>query len=355
MWPFSKRAEPTIEKRSSGSGFTSEILAARASYLSGASGLGELTGTVQSCVSLWEAGLSLADVQGTGLLGRRDLACLGRSLALRGEAVFLIGDTGLVPAVDWSLSTRDGRPVAYRLSVPEAGGGRSVTALAGEVLHVRIGCDAAAPWTGTAPLRRASLTAGMLHAIELALCEVYQNAPLGSAVLPFPETPDQDLGAIGRGFAGKRGKILLRESVQVQAAGGPAPAQDWRPSDLSPDLSRSMTRESLSAARDAICMVFGVLPALANSATTGPMVREAQRHLAQWVLSPIAAVIAEEATQKFGSEVSIDVMRPLQAYDAGGRARALSGIIGALAQAKEAGIDPEQAMALLNLTPETDA
>ena len=42
-------------------------------------------------------------------------------------------------------------------------------------------------------------------------------------------------------------------------------------------------------------------------------------------------------------------MRPLQAYDAGGRARALSGIVAALAEAKAAGIDPGRALELVAL------
>ena len=41
-------------------------------------------------------------------------------------------------------------------------------------------------------------------------------------------------------------------------------------------------------------------------------------------------------------------MRPLQAFDAGGRARAMAGVIQALAMAKEAGVDPEQAMKLVD-------
>ena len=80
----------------------------------------------------------------------------------------------LVPASDWDLSTQYGKPKAYRLSVPEAGGGQTVTALAAEVLHFRIGSDAAAPWTGSSPLSRASLSAGMLHSIESALSEVFE-------------------------------------------------------------------------------------------------------------------------------------------------------------------------------------
>ncbi|MGR3717834.1 MAG: hypothetical protein ACU0B1_13935 [Thermohalobaculum sp.] len=65
-----------------------------------------------------------------------------------------------------------------------------------------------------------------------------------------------------------------------------------------------------------------------------------QRHLAQWTLQPVAALVAQEASEKLGQDVNIDVMRPLQAFDAGGRARALATIVEALARAKEAGLSP---------------
>ena len=118
---------------------------------------------------------------------------------------------------------------------------------------------------------------------------------------------------------------------------------------LSPDLERSMTAESLSAARDAIATAFGVLPALFAPAAQGPLVREAQRHLAGWTLQPIAMLLAEEASQKLGADVMVDVLRPVQAYDAGGRARALATIVQALAQAKEAGLAPGDLNAALTL------
>ena len=325
------------------SGFTAELMSARESYISGRRGIAELTGTAQMCVSLWENGFALADVDGTPLLTRRHMAMAGRALALRGEAVFLIRDTGaVVPVSDWDLSTRDGVPRAYRVQVSEAGGGRAETALAAEVLHFRIGLDGVVPWAGSAPLKRAQITAGMLQSIETALAEVFENAPLGSQIVPFPETPETDLETLGRGFRGRRGRVMVRESVQVQASGGPAPAADWKPSDVSPDLSRSMTRESLDAARNSILSMFGVLPGLLSPAATGPLVREAQRHLAQWVLQPIVAQMAEEASAKLGTEVKIDVVRPAQAFDAGGRARAFAGMVQALVMAKEAGLDPQQ-------------
>ena len=159
--------------------------------------------------------------------------------------------------------------------------------------------------------------------------------------MPFPESPGVDLDTLGHGFRGRRGRVMLRESVNVAAAGGPAPVQDWRPQGVTPDLQGSMAVQSLAEARGAIFAAFGVLPAMFASNAQGPLVREAQRHLAQWILQPIANVMAEEASTKLASTVAIDVVRPAQAFDAGGRARAFGAMVTALTQAKEAGLDPQ--------------
>ncbi len=63
---------------------------------------------------------------------------------------------------------------------------------------------------------------------------------------------------------------------------------------------------------------------------------------------PIANLIAQEATRVLDTEISVDVMQPLQAFDAGGRARTVNAIVEALAVAKQAGVDPEQALGLVN-------
>ena len=254
----------------------------------------------------------------------------------------LITGDGLVPCSDWDLATRNGIPRAYRLSLSEAGGGRTETALAAEVLHLRIGSDMVAPWAGTAPLRRASLTASLLCEIETALRDVYRDAPLGSLIVPLPEGSSDDASGMRGAFRGRRGSTLVVEGVAQATAAGMNPQIGQKSDQISPDLSKSMTAETLAAARDAICGAFGVLPGLFNGSTTGPMVREAQRHLAGWVLQPMAELLAEEASAKLGAAVMIDVGRPLQAFDAGGRARALAQIIEAMGRAKELGLSPAQ-------------
>lgn len=329
--------------------YTQQMIDAHYAAVTGQSGIAELTATAQTCVGLWEAGFTIADVDGTDALPPGTLALLARQLALTGEAVFLIGDR-LVPAAQWSLNTRDGIPTAYRVALPDIAGGRSVTALAGEVLHFRIGCTANAPWCGSPPLQRASLTAGLLCALESALSDVFNNAPLGSQVVPMPEDPNISNEKLAQSFRGQRGRVLLRESTQVTAAGGPAPQTDWRPSDLTPDLSQSGANESWQGTRAAIMAAFGVLPALLDAQAAGPTIREGQRHLAQWTLQPIAELIAQEASDKLGSTITLDVMRATQAYDAGGRARALAGAIEAMAAAKQAGLTPGDVAAAMKFS-----
>ena len=330
--------QPKAETRHAG-GFTALAMADRAAAIRGHRGVAELTSTVQARVGLWESGLSVAEVDGAGdLLTPSTLALVARTVALRGEFVALIDGDRLVPAMDHDATTSGGRPRAYRLSLPESGGARSVTALAPEVIHIAIGADAREPWRGTAPLHRAQLTADLLATLESALGEVFSNAPLGSTVAPMPELAAEDQERMATSFRGARGRVLLRESVSTTAAGGPAPALDWRPSSLSPSLRDAMAIEALDGARRSICAAYGVLPALFNHGVTGPVVREAQRHLARWQLQPLAGLIAAEVTSKIGARVSIDVLAPLQAYDAGGRARVLKGAVDAFAAARAAGL-----------------
>lgn len=334
---FRRKAEP-VETRAVAMGYTADLVAARAEWLSGRSCTAELTATVQSCVSLWESGFTLADVSGTDLLDRRSLAMLARSLALRGESLFLIRDR-LIPIVDWDSKTRDGEPTAYRVSVSEVGGGRSQTVLAAEVLHVRIGSSPVTPWAGTSPLHRASLSAELLQQVEGALRDVWRDAPIGSQIIPLPDSSSEDMAALRRSFRGARGQSLVVEGVAQATAAGMNPQLEKKVETLSPDLQRAMPAETLTAARGAILMAYGVLPALVNPATTGPLVREAQRHLAQLVLQPIALLVADEATTKLGQTVKLDVVRPMQAFDHGGKARAFGAMLQAYATAKEAGLD----------------
>ena len=113
-----------------------------------------------------------------------------------------------------------------------------------------------------------------------------------------------------------------------------------RPDQLSRQLAKTLADKLLTEAKGEVYSLFDILPGLTNPATTAALVREAGRHLAQLVLQPVANLMAEEATEKLGAAVAIDVVRPMQAYDHGGKARAVSTMLQAMATAKEAGLDP---------------
>lgn len=344
IWPFKKKPPET---RASDTGYTASLMAARQALITGREGVAELTSAAQSCVSLWEGGMSIADVNGTDLLTPPVLALVARSLALRGEFCALIREDGLAIAHEWDLATRDGKPTAYRLSIADVNGGYTVTALAGEVIHFVTGTSTTTPYVGTPPLRRAALSAGLLNEIEAALCDIYQTAPIGTSIVSIPEAQVDDLDKMRRDFRGRRGSVLLIEGVSQASAAGAYPDLHKAPQDLTPSLQRLEVSDALKGARHAIESVFGVLPALSNPAATGPVVREAQRHLAQWTLTPLAKLIAFEMSRKLENVVSLDVMRPLQAFDSGGRARTVSALVQAMAQAKEAGVDVERTLQLV--------
>jgi hypothetical protein len=351
LWPWGKKSgsEP-IQTRSAASGFTRDYLIDRYAFISGRAGLAEMTAVVQGAIGYWERGFSSADVTGTTLLTREILAMIGRSLALRGESVWWISDLGLIPCSNWALSTQYGQPVAYALVIPEIGGGQApIYKLAEEVCHFKIGVDQTMPWMGRSPLRQSAITTQIIESLETALGEVFRDVPLGSSIVPFPESKEVDLQKIGEQFRSRRGNLFLRESVQVAAGGGVAPQSDWSPNSLSPDLSKSVTTDTLENAQHAILQAYGVVPALYERRTTGPLLREASRFLFQYTLQPICLLIAEECSAKLASEVAIDCVTPAKAYDESGRARSLATTLTALADAKTAGLSPGDLKTALDL------
>ena len=149
------------------------------------------------------------------------------------------------------------------------------------------------------------------------------------------------MAAMRQQLRGRRGASLVIEGAAAAASAGLNPQIGQRPASLSPDLQSAMPAQTLEAARGAIMLSYGIIPALMNPATTGPVIREAQRHLAQLILQPIALIVAEEATAKLGTRVTLDVVRPAQAFDQGGKARAFATMMSALADAKTAGLDAQ--------------
>ena len=85
-------------------------------------GLAELTATAQGCISLWENGFTLA----ASAAWRCSSTQHGPDRPIAGGArrERMADHARLVPCSQWDLRTRYAVPVAYRISIPEAGGGK---------------------------------------------------------------------------------------------------------------------------------------------------------------------------------------------------------------------------------------
>jgi len=86
--------------------------------------------------------------------------------------------------------------------------------------------------------------------------------------------------------------------------------------------------------------------------TTGPLVREAQRHLVQFVLQPIAEVVAQEASEQLEGEGRSRSCEPASSLRPRRRARAFATMIEGLSNAKAAGLTPAQVQAALTFIDE---
>ena len=80
---FKRKAEPAPETRAAQDGFTGQVMALRENWLSGQTGLADLTATVQAAVGLWEGALAASHVDGTDLT---DAGCHGAGGAFLGAA-----------------------------------------------------------------------------------------------------------------------------------------------------------------------------------------------------------------------------------------------------------------------------
>ncbi|NJO37687.1 MAG: phage portal protein [Rhizobiales bacterium] len=332
MWnPF--RRKPAVEIRQ-GQGFTAEIMSARAAFFSGSRGVAEATATVELCVSLWERAFQAADPpdRWRSLLSPAKLGMIGRALATRGQFVALIDNSGpdlrLVPATDWDVSTRQGEPICYRLSISETGGRYQATALAGEVVDIKINAEVTTPWHGRSPLRKARLTADTLAAIEAGLGEVMAGS-WGVQIIPASEMKQDQLDRLEEKIQSKRGRVALVESMRSRAAGMTPPQGDWTPQQVTPDLRGLELGAHWEAIRSTILASFGIPPILFSAMAQSAALREGQRHAVLWSLNPISNVAAAELALKLDDpELKLDLITPLAAADSAGRARAVGVLVG---------------------------
>ena len=274
------------------------------------------------------------------------LALMGRDLIRRGESVFEImvdrGDVRLAPVGSWDV--RGGPSPAdwwYRLDLFGPSGNMTHFVAGAAVVHCKYSVDPARPWFGISPLGWAHATGTLAANLEKRLGEE-AGAAVGH-LMPIPQdggddSDDDPLTGLKKDIRTAAGKTLL---VETTAAGwgegrASAPQSDWTAKRFGADPPVTLPPLRDGAAL-AVLDACGVPRALAESAD-GTAAREAWRRFVMGAVEPVAALIAEELSDKLDTPIGFD-FSSLWAHDLAGRAAAFKAMV-------EAGMEASKAAAL---------
>ena len=303
-------------------------------------------GAVETAAGLWARALSTATVKpdGAAPVGARWLAEVGRDLARRGEAVYLVdvapgGRLRLLRASAADVWGDGPDPAAwwYRLTITGPRTTRTVTAPAAMVVHVRYATEPHSPARGVSPLEYASLTGRLGANLERSLG--YEAGGAVANLIALPEGHQNPAG-LADAIRVADGRTLLPETT----AGGygdkmGAPRRDWKPERLGaePPMALVNLRQHVEST---VLATFGIgAPLGPQGWTDGTAAREAARRLWTLTVQPLGDLIAEELTRVLERPVALEYGRPSGMADLAARARA----VGALAKS---GISTEDALLL---------
>ena len=336
-WPFGKRRaeQPAGEQRA---GYTDAIiqeLQRRAATLSADP---ERTAAAQSAGGLWGRCLAVASVAPaapiTKVLTPSVLYSIGRDLCLRGQALWWFTvDTRMAPRL-WHIGeydmTGDHDPASWRYRATIEGPTRRLvrTLTADEVVHIRIGEDAAAPWRGVSPLVAAADTSGALAGVESGLRK--EAGGVSGYVLPGPtegldDSAFAELKADLQKLAGGTRIVPTLNPRPGDPSARPGDA-DWAPRRLGIHPPESLVDLRSAAALDVLASA-GIPPVLGSGGADATGLREGLRQLFHVTLQPIAKIVEAELARVLEVDVALD-LSSLAAADVQGRARAFRALVG---------------------------
>ena len=326
LWPFGK-----LEHRDSATDAIVEALISQAGGSSVPPSV-EALGAVEAAAGLWSRAFASATVLpatfSTSALTPSVLAAIGRGLAVRGEAVFVLDVNGaveLTQASAWKV-TGGARPETWRYAVEiplPSGKVAKRTLPADAVLHVRYATRPGAPWAGISPLGMADETRALATWIERRLAEEASTAT--SYVLPLPEGADVE--ALKADIKGGRGKLHIVDTTAAAWGDGTAaaPRADWKSNRLGADPPDSLGKLRGDVRGDVLA-AFGVPNLVFGS---GGSAREAYRQFLASTITPIAKIVVEELAVKLDTPTLALDFTELRAADIAGRARAYGVLINA--------------------------
>lgn len=289
------------------------------------------TSVVEHAAGVWARALSTADVPPGVPLDARLLAEIGRDLARKGEAVYLLdarmdGRFRLLRASTTDVwgDTPDPADWWYRLTLQGPRHTRTVTAPAAAVVHVRYAAEDHSPQRGIPPLRYAALTGSLHRYLETNLG--YEAAGPVATLIALPEGHDgkNQNTTLAADIAGARGRCLLPETTRGGAGDREGrPKKDYEPSRLGanpPSALVALRRET----ENSVLSCFGIPAPLGPAGISdGTAAREGARRLWALTIQPLAALIAAELSRVLAMPVTLSHSQPQTSVDVAAKARAL--------------------------------
>ncbi len=290
------------------------------------------------------AAATVTGVEAERLLTRSALALVGRSLALRGEAVFALADP-LAPVSGHDIAgSADPASWAYRIDL--AGPSRTASRFlpADAVLHFRQNVDPSRPWKGRPAHSIAAATARTAAAAEKS-AEGEAKFPI-SKLIPLVQTVNNTQR---EDVQEAWGKELSKGGIfPMPVAGGHRDSgRIARPSveTIHPDPSSGHIALRSGAANE-LLSAMGVPPSLVDPASEGTSRRESYRLFAHTCLEPMARLVEAEWEAKTGMNCHLS-FESLFAADLAGRGRVYKQLV-------DGGLSSVEALAIVGLRDDGD-
>ena len=308
-------------------GFTDLILAGLDSTARGSDASALISGSVEIAAGCWGRALASGVVTGTDALTARVRHRIGRDLIRSGESVFEIvtgnGRAELAPVAYHEVLAG----WRYRIEQTEPPGQTTSKTVAREAVAHFKWSEGREDWRGVSPLQAASKLGTLAGRVESKMSD--DLACPTAYVLPVPsDGGSPKLDALRADIAKAEGAALLLEGTSAGFDDGRAQSgtrDDWKASRLGPMIPES----SLVAFRDvqmAVANCCGIPPALMDSTAPGVSQRESWRRFYMGAVEPVAALIAEVASEALEVEVSFD-FSGTWAHDLTGRASAFQKLV----------------------------
>ena len=340
-WPWSK---PAPERRQSGGGYTSAIVAAIEAQASATVADVSSTAAIEAAAGALSRALMSCEVVGPSWVQEAVtpfwLSQVGRSIVREGSSLSVLGMRGdrltLTPAAFFNFESQtqldDADEEDWLCRTTTYGPSSSTTRLLPrqQLVFLRWGTSPGTRYRGQGPTSWAHLTARLQGEVERSLADE-SGGPV-AALLVTPEGVDTDSDDDSDPWAGvrsalksARGGLALLETTSTGGGDGPSarPARDWDPRRLGPAPTEAMVKLSDQAFMRMLS-ACGVPPSM-FTASDSQAQRESLRRWHLNVVVPITKLLEHELRQRL--EVDVKLRHDTYALDMVSRASVVDKLV----------------------------